>query len=60
MFQLVLLFGLGLSFSATAYNYNTPVNLDGKDIQVYFNDGDTFQMTIPLRKLRVAENQCSF
>jgi endonuclease YncB( thermonuclease family) len=45
MFQLVLLFGLGLSLSASASNsYTTPVNLDGKDILVYFNDGDTFQM----------------
>lgn len=45
MFQLVLLFGLGLSFSALACQpYNTPVNLDGKDILVCFNDGDTFQM----------------
>lgn len=43
MFQLLFLFGLNLSFSATAYHYSTPVNLDGKDIFVYFNDGDTFQ-----------------
>ncbi|MEI6807013.1 MAG: hypothetical protein WCK49_11030, partial [Myxococcaceae bacterium] len=45
MLQSVFLLCLGLSFSATAYNYNysTHVNLDGKDILVYFNDGDTFQ-----------------
>lgn len=47
MLQLVFLFGLGLSFSATAVNtvaHVTPVVLDGEDISVYFNDGDTFKI----------------
>lgn len=41
MLQLVFLF---------YFHYSTPVNLDGKDILVYFNDGDTFQFQINNQK----------
>lgn len=56
MLQLIFLVGFYLSFSAFAVDtaaYTTPVNLDGEDILVYFNDGDTFKiLTGPLKDTR--------